>query len=76
MSNIIKNACNELRLTYKEFGELIGYGEGAIKSAISKNKVSSPMKKAVELYFEKLELESKVKKSEEFKAILKEFLES
>ena len=76
MSNIIKSACNELGLTYKEFGELIGYGEGAIKTAISKNKVSSPMKKAVELYFEKLELEKKIEKSEELKAILKEFLQN
>ena len=35
-----------LRLTYKELGEQIGYTEYALKTSVSENKISDPMKKA------------------------------
>lgn len=71
--NIIKQACKELNLTYKQLGEAIGYSESAIKNA-GVGEASEPMKKAIELYKETLELKSKLKKTEDFKSNLKDFL--
>lgn len=52
--NIIKATCRELGITYRELGEAIGYSESAIKMAISNDKVSEPMQKAIELYLKTL----------------------
>lgn len=71
--NLIKQTCKELNLTYKQLGELIGYSESAIKNA-GVGEASEPMKKAIELYKETLELKSKLKKTEDFKNNLKDFL--
>ncbi|HFN3235312.1 TPA: transcriptional regulator [Campylobacter jejuni] len=49
--NIVKKTCKELGLTYKQLGELIGYSESAIKSAIAKDEVSEPMSKAIQMQF-------------------------
>lgn len=48
--NIVKRTCKLLSVTYKELGEVIGYSEGAIKTAASTNNISAPMQKAIELY--------------------------
>lgn len=72
--NIIKQTCRELNLTYKQLGELIGYSESAIKNA-GVGEASEPMKKAIELYKETLNLRAKLDKSEAFKNNLKSFLE-
>lgn len=72
--NIIKKTCKELGLTYAQLGEQIGYGEGALKVAVSNNKVSEPMKKAIELYLKTIELEEKLANSEKIKETLKEWL--
>ncbi|MBR8464434.1 transcriptional regulator [Campylobacter sp. faydin G-24] len=72
--NIIKKTCKELGLTYKQLGELIGYSEGAIKSAINSGNISEPMKRAIELYQETLNLKAELEKSEAFKSNLKDFL--
>ncbi|MBP3676417.1 MAG: transcriptional regulator [Campylobacter sp.] len=71
--NLIKSTCKELNLTYKQLGEAIGYSESAIKNA-GVGEASEPMKKAIELYKETLELKSKLKKTEDFKSNLKDFL--
>lgn len=71
--NPIKNTCHELNLTYKQLGEAIGYSESAIKNAGS-GEASEPMRKAIELYKETLNLKSKLEKSEAFKNNLKDFL--
>jgi|GEM_PF-489464 len=71
--NLIKATCKELNLTYKQLGELIGYSESAIKNAGS-GEASEPMRKAIELYKETLNLKSKLEKSEAFKNNLKDFL--
>lgn len=71
--NLIKTTCKELNLTYKQLGEAIGYSESAIKNA-GVGEASEPMKKAIELYKETLELKSKLKKTEDFKSNLKDFL--
>ena len=72
--NIVKRVCKELGLTYKQLGEAIGYSESAIKMAISNDKVSEPMQKAIELYLENVELKKELKKSNSIKQTLKEWL--
>ena len=41
-----------LGLTYKELGEIIGYSESALTAAVVKDKISTPMIKAIELLLE------------------------
>nr|DAY06064.1 MAG TPA: centromere-binding protein [Caudoviricetes sp.] len=72
--NIIKATCKELNLTYKQLGEMIGYSEAAIKAAIAKNEISEPMKRAIELYQETLNLKEQNKEFETFKAFFKNIL--
>lgn len=72
--NLIKSTCKELNLTYKQLGEAIGYSESAINNAARQEKISEPLTKAIELYKETLELKSKLKKTEDFKSNLKDFL--
>lgn len=72
--NIVKKVCRELGLTYRELGERIGYSESAIKTAIANDNVSEPMKKAIEMYLQILELEQKLDTTKEFKKFLKDFL--
>ncbi|MBR8466208.1 transcriptional regulator [Campylobacter sp. faydin G-140] len=69
--NIIKKTCKELGLTYKQLGELIGYSEGAIKSAINSGNISEPMKRVIELYLKNLELQNQLKEFENFKSFIK-----
>ena len=72
--NIVKKTCKELRITYKELGEAIGYGEGAIKNSSSSGKISEPMQKAINLYIKTIELEKELEKSNQIKSTLKEWL--
>ncbi|MCR8690589.1 transcriptional regulator [Campylobacter sp. RM9264] len=68
--NIVKQTCKELNLTYKQLGEAIGYSESAIKNA-GVGEASEPMKKAIELYKETLELKEKLADWETIKTIIK-----
>ncbi|EFM2973273.1 transcriptional regulator, partial [Campylobacter jejuni] len=54
-------------------GELIGYSESAIKNA-AVGEASEPMKFAINLYLENLDLKNQLKASEAFKQHLKDFL--
>ena len=69
--NIVKKVCKELGLTYKQLGEKIGYSEGALKTAASTGKISEPLKKAIELYLENLELKKELQNYEKLKKALK-----
>ena len=73
--NIVKKVCRDYKMTYKELAEAIGYSEGAIKTAVSTNKVSEPMNKAINLYIEKLKLEEELKDFKNFKNIIKKIIE-
>jgi len=73
-TNIVKATCNELKMTYKELGEAIGYSEGALKTAVSTEKISKSMIKAIELYKKTLELEKELENSNKIKLTLKEWL--
>ena len=72
--NIIKEICDELKMTYKELGEAIGYGEGAIKNSASTGNISEPMAHAIKMYRQILELEREVADSEAIKESLKKWL--
>lgn len=59
--NPIKKFCKEQNLTYKELGNLIGFGEEAIsKSARTKN-ISLQLETALNLYRENIELRKQIK---------------
>lgn len=70
----LKQFCKERNLTYKELAEKIGYGEGAIKNAVSTNNVSQPMAHAIDMFSKISELENELKKANEAKLILKTWL--
>lgn len=72
--NLIKQTCKELNLTYKQLGEAIGYGEGAIKNSASTGNVSEPMAHAIKMYKRILELERDIADSEAVKENLKKWL--
>ncbi|PZP12122.1 MAG: transcriptional regulator [Aliarcobacter butzleri] len=72
--NIIKKTCKEIGLTYAQLAEEIGYSEPAIKKAIANDNISEPMKKAIELYLENLELKKELENSNKIKQTLKEWL--
>ena len=74
--NIVKQTCKELGMTYKELGEAIGYSESAVKMAISKDKISDPMIKAIQLYLKTLKLEQELETSSKIKANLKDWINS
>lgn len=74
--NLIKKTCKEFGLTYKELAENIGYGEGAIKTAISTNNISRAMQHAIKSYIRIVELENEIKKANEAKEILKAWVNS
>ena len=66
----IKDFCKERNLTYKELAELIGFGEGAVKNAISTEKISFQIAHAINMLKKIFELEAKLEKAE---AIKKDF---
>lgn len=69
--NLIKSTCKELNLTYRQLGELIGYSESAINNASRQEKISEPLKKAIELYNENLKLKNELQDFRTLKDILK-----
>ena len=69
--NLIKQTCKELGLTYKQLGEMIGYSESAINNASRQEKISEPLKKAIELYSENLKLKNELQDFRTLKDILK-----
>lgn len=70
--NIVKRACKELGLTYKQLGEAIGYGEEAVSKAARTGNISATMNKALLLYLENLELKNKLKTLDTLSIIIKE----
>ncbi|HDZ4263994.1 TPA: transcriptional regulator [Campylobacter jejuni] len=68
----LKKTCKELGLTYKQLGELIGYSESAIKSAIAKDEVSEPMSKAIQMQLEINQLKKELQEFENFKNFIKQ----
>ena len=69
-TNSIKRVCYELGLTYKQLGEAIGYSESTLNNAARQEKISEPLKRAVELYLENLKLKQELADFKTLKAIL------
>ena len=69
-TNIIKRVCYELGLTYKQLGEAIGYSESTLNNAARQEKISEPLKRAVELYLENLKLKQELADFKTLRAIL------
>jgi transcriptional regulator with XRE-family HTH domain len=60
--HLIKKIKNETGLTYKELSEIIGYSENTLRQSISKETISIPLQKAIELYMETLKLNKELDK--------------
>lgn len=73
--NIIKIACKNLGINYKQLADRIGYSEDTLKGSASKGKISEPMEKAIELYMKNIDLEKELEKTSKFKEALKDFLQ-
>lgn len=72
--NIVKQTAKELGMTYKQLGEAIGYGEDAIKKAALAKEISQPMQKAIELYYENINLKAEKEELSTLKTLLKNFI--
>ena len=72
--HLVKKVSKELGLTYKQLGEEIGYSEGNLRKSVSENRLSSPLKKAIELYLEIVEVREKEKELIRVKELLGTFL--
>jgi len=73
--HLVKRVSKELGLTYKELGEEIGYSESNLRGSVSQNKLSTQLKKAIELYIKTIKLENKLNETEGLKDSLRAFLE-
>ena len=71
--HLVKKVSKELGLTYKELGEEIGYSESILRQSVSKNKISSQLKKVIELYIETIKLKQEKQETEKMKDLIKTF---
>ena len=72
--NLIKKVYLEQGITYKEFGEEIGFGEGAIKNAASSGKISDQLRRAIEMYLEIKKLKQENEKFRTFQKLMQEMM--
>ena len=72
--NLIKRVCLEQKLTYREFGEKVGFGEGAIKNAAASGKISDQLKRATEMFLEIQMLREENKKLKKLQILMKEIV--
>ena len=73
--HLVKKVSKELGLTYKELGERIGYSESNLRSSVSQNKLSTQLKKSLELYLEVLKLKEIEEKRKKLEDILRLYIE-
>ena len=69
--HLVKRVAKEFGLTYKELGEEIGYSESNLRKSVSENRLSLPLKKAIELYVEVLDFQKKEKEISRLKDSLR-----
>ena len=72
--HLVKRVSKELGLTYKELGEELGYSESNLRKSVSENRLSLPLKKAVELYLENQKVKKLTEERENLKDMLRIFL--
>ncbi|HZF69834.1 hypothetical protein [Sulfuricurvum sp.] len=73
-ANPIKRVCKDYSLTYGQLADRIGYGEDAIKKAVSAAEISKPMAKAIELMKQNIDYERAFESQKQLKALLKDFI--
>ncbi|WP_172202149.1 transcriptional regulator [Campylobacter sp. RM16188] len=71
-TNLIKQTCKELNLTYKQLGELIGYSEATLNKNASTGEISRAIEVAINLYLETLRLKKELEKFELLKSIIQD----
>ncbi len=69
--HLVKRVSKELGLTYKELGEAIGYTESNLRKSVSENRLSMPLKKAIELYLQVIEFKRNEEETRRMKDILR-----
>ena len=72
--HLVKRVSKELGLTYRELGEKIGYTESNLRKAVSDNRTTMQLKKAIELYLKNLELEKEKDKNTKMEEMMKGFI--
>jgi|GEM_PF-2610283 len=72
--SLLTLTCSKLELTYPELAELIGYEAKDVIAALGSGTINAPMKKAIELYLENIELKKELEESTKMKTALKEWL--
>ena len=72
--NLIKRTCLEQNLMYKEFGEKVGFGEGAIKNAAASGKISDQLKRATEMLLEIDRLTRENNRFKEFQKLMNKII--
>ena len=73
--HLVKKVSKELGVTYKELAEKIGYSESNLRQSVYSNKLSTQLEKAIELYIETINLKKRVDEAEDFKSILRTFIQ-
>lgn len=58
--SLLTLTCSRLNLSYPEFAKLIGYESKDVIAALSRGDIEAPMKRAIELYLENLELKQQL----------------
>lgn len=74
--HLVKKVSKELGMTYKELGEKIGYSESNLRGSVSQNKLSTQLRKSLELYLEVLRLKGNEEKTKKLEDVLRTYLRS
>jgi len=69
--HLVKKVSKELGMTYKELGEEIGYTESNLRKSVSENRLSIPLKRAIELYIQVINFQEKENEIKKMKDILR-----
>ena len=72
--NLIKKVSKEVGLTYKELSKELGYTEGSLRKSVYSNKISTQLKRSIELYLETLKLRKEIEEADDFRKILQNFM--
>lgn len=73
--NIVKRACKELGLTYKQLGEAIGLSEGSIKRLATSDEINTQAVKSCEMLLEIKNLKEQLSNTQTLKTALKTLLD-
>jgi hypothetical protein len=72
--HMVKRVSKELKMTYKELGQAIGYSESNLRRSVSTNQLSPQLKRALELYLEVKRLRERERKSDKLIKLLRELI--